>query len=202
KILYSQLHARSLVIGETSAIGCNRGGTPQRLRELRNGAQLEMRIVVVSTVHVMNDIVSSSRIRTALRNGDIDLARELLGRPYSLTGSVAHGRKLAQRLGFPTINIQVPDEKLLPRYGVYAGYARIGNIRCPMVANIGVRPTVDGRNVSVEAHLLDYKCQQTPKRASLELLFFLRPERRFESIEVLAQQVKRDIANARKMLRV
>lgn len=201
KILHSQLHTRLLVIGETSAIGCNREGTPRRLQELCRAAQLEMRIIVVPTVHVMDGIVSSSRIRTALRKGDIDLARQLLGRPYSLNGSVTHGRKLAQRLGFPTINIQVPDEKLLPRYGVYVGYANFGSMRYPMVANIGVRPTVDGCGVSVEAHLLDYQCEQPPERAGLELLFFLRPEQRFENLEALAQQVKRDIASARELLR-
>jgi riboflavin kinase/FMN adenylyltransferase len=152
--------------------------------------------------------VSSSNIRTALAQGEIDLANSLLGRPYNLLGRVVQGKQLGRTIGFPTANLEMPTQKCLPRDGVYAVQAMINNpdpaIQSPSqifgVMNIGLRPTVDGDQRSVEVHLFDWQGDLYNQELSADLIRFIRPERKFDSLDALKAQIQADCQTVRNYL--
>jgi len=203
RLLHEALCAKVLVIGENSSIGYRREGTAIKLRELSEAGELRLSVVVVEGVCFGRGIISSSWIRSELMKGHVRLAQMMLGRPYSLTGVVVPGMGLGRQLGFPTINLRLDEDKLLPRFGVYAGAAEVASCASQhrVVANIGVRPTVGDGGISIEAHIMDgeidvkHGCEVT-----LRLLHFLRPERRFGSLQELATQVALDVERAGKLL--
>jgi riboflavin kinase/FMN adenylyltransferase len=147
--------------------------------------------------------ISSSNIRTALAQGEIDLANSLLGRPYNLVGRVVQGKQLGRTIGFPTANLELPTQKCLPRDGVYAVQAIINNLEAnnpesksqsPIsgVMNIGMRPTVNGDKRSVEVHLFDWQGDLYDQELSVNLIKFIRPEKKFDSLDALKSQIKSD----------
>lgn len=208
ELLYEALHAKVLVMGEGSSIGYGREGTAERLRKLSDVGKLKLSVVVVGRVCFGRDAISSSRIRSELMKGHVRLAQMMLGRPYSLTGIAVSGMALGRQLGFPTINLQLDEDKLLPRFGVYAGTAKVASeceASCAsqhrMVANIGVRPTIDGERISVEAHIVDEEIEvRHGCDVTLRLLYFLRPEMKFGSLQELARRVAHDVERAKKLL--
>ena len=126
-------------------------------------------------------------------------ARRFLGRPYSLTGTVRHGKGLGSRLGAPTLNLIPPPGHLVPAYGVYAAHVTVDGARFPAVTNVGVRPTVDVNGaVTVESHLLDERLGLYGETCRVEFLHRLRPERRFGDLEALRRQILRDAEEARR----
>lgn len=147
--------------------------------------------------------ISSSAIRQALEQGDLQRAKELLGRSYTLTGTVVKGQQLGRTIGFPTANIQLPPEKFLPRQGVYAVQLltgeKIGSLGFG-VMNIGSRPTVSGMHLSVEVHLLDWSGDLYGKTMTVQLEKFLRSEQKFDSLEALKAQIQSDCNLARAVL--
>jgi riboflavin kinase/FMN adenylyltransferase len=146
------------------------------------------------------DRISSSRIRTALDIGQPDIAAQLLGRPYTLTGKVVQGKQLGRTIGFPTANLRVPSNKYLPRTGVYS--VRVYGVQTSEgpfpnnglkgVMNIGNRPTVDGQSLSVEVHLLDWSGNLYGKILTVSLEGFIRPEQKFNSLDQLKEQIATD----------
>jgi riboflavin kinase/FMN adenylyltransferase len=146
--------------------------------------------------------ISSSNIRTALAQGEIDLANSLLGRPYNLVGRVVQGKQLGRTIGFPTANLELPTQKCLPRDGVYAVQATINNPetnpQSPIlgVMNIGMRPTVNGDKRSVEVHLFDWQGDLYDQELSVNLIKFIRPEKKFDSLDALKAQIKFDCQTA------
>ncbi len=137
--------------------------------------------------------VSSSRIRKALLAGDIEPANKMLGRPYVLTGTVEHGRGVGHELGFPTANLQVDANKLVPQSGVYVAQTTIDGKTYKVMLNIGSNPTFDlGNRLFVEAHVLDFYGDLYSRMLSLEILSFIRQERRFTSVNALQEQIKLD----------
>lgn len=150
--------------------------------------------------------ISSSNIRTALAQGEIDLANSLLGRPYSLVGRVVQGKQLGRTIGFPTANLELPTQKCLPRDGVYAVQATINNpdaVTQPQsqpqilgVMNIGLRPTVNGDLRSVEVHLFDWQGDLYDQELSVNLIKFIRPEQKFDSLDALKAQIQTDCQTA------
>ena len=145
--------------------------------------------------------VSSSKIRSALLAGDVEKATFMLGRPFALRGVVVKGRGLGHSLGFPTANLKVAAEMLLPANGVYAVKAEIDSREYKGVMNIGTNPTVGGDRVSVEVHLLDYAGNAYGKTMSVECCTFLRGERRFNSLTELQNQIQNDITTAKSILK-
>ena len=141
--------------------------------------------------------VSSTAIREMLEQGKMEQAVSLLGHPHILTGQVVHGKQLGRTLGIPTANLLLPPELVTPRFGVYAGNALIGDQRFPAVTNIGVRPTVSGKGITVEPWLLDYSGELYDKTITLELTHFLRPERKFDSLEELKAEIERNAEQTR-----
>src|SRR5690606_32392520 len=153
-LLVERLRLSSLWVGADFAMGYKREGNVEFLRAqgLEKGFELE----VIDLVLVENDIISSSTIREALQQGRVEQARDWLGRAYSVTGEVVHGHTRGRALGFPTANIAVWSEKVLPANGIYAGWAYLGDERYMALTNVGVRPTFDEDDITVEAYLLDF----------------------------------------------
>jgi riboflavin kinase/FMN adenylyltransferase len=201
EVLVGGLGARRFVLGFDSKFGHSRSGTPEELRRL--GYDVD----VVEQVLVRGRAVSSTAIREAVELGDLEAAREMLGRPFTVYGDVVHGDGLGTRLGFPTANLD-PHHELLPPNGVYACWARRprreADPALAAVLNIGVRPTLGGTEPAgprVEAHLLDFAGDLYGEVLELEFVRPLRAERRFGSLDELCEQIGRDIAVARGILR-
>ncbi len=191
-ILVDKIGCRLLIIGDDFALGYRREGTPSRLMEL--GQQLGFELKVVPAVQNASLRVSSTVIRQLLLDGKLEEAQTLLGYPYRLTGQNERGSGRGHQLGFPTVNVRLPSEKLLPRYGVYAAFAWVLEKRWRAAVYIGRRLTFDESCPVVEAHLLGYK-GTVPLGApiTLELVAFVRPEQRFTSPEALSAQIQRDL---------
>lgn len=187
EILQQGLDARLVSVGFDFRFGWQRQGDVQLLRSFFGDRVLvvaEQRLEGASSIRI-----SSSAIKTALGEGNVALANDLLGRRYSITGHVVTGQQLGRELGFPTANLQVDPQKYLPRDGVYAVLWR-GQ---PGVMNIGVRPTVAGeRKRTVEVHLLNWEGNLYGQEMTVELLRFIREEKKFASLAELQNQIQRD----------
>lgn len=197
-VLHLRVGAREIFVGHDFAFGRGRKGTIALLKA--EAARLEIAVTVVGPVTEGGEPVSSSAIREALRNGDPQGAADLLGRPFSLAGSVVEGYRGGRELGFPTANIRVGQEVLIPADGVYAIRVLWHGTWYDGVANVGTSPTFPGRPLRVEVHLFDVTA--TLYDEVLEVAFFvrLREERRFPSAEALAEQIRQDAEQARALL--
>ena len=183
-------------VGQNFRFGRHRQGTPEYLIEW--GRLQKIQVEVISSVLHQELAISSSRIRQLLQQGDLPSAQRLLGRPYSIYGMVGEGEKLGTRLGFPTANLQTEDGQLLPQ-GVYAGYAHRPDGPCyPAAINLGTRPSVSsGHSTSIEAHLLDFSGDLYGQYLDLEIVRFIREERKFNSVTELTDQIRKDIEHVR-----
>ena len=159
----------------------------------------ELSTQMLSMVLHKGERVSSSAVRNALLNGDVDRAQTYLGRPYRLSGTVVVGKRLGHTIGFPTANVQMEQYKFLPKGGVYVASARLSDGRIyRSVVNIGTQPTTPGtHNLAVEAYLLDFSEDIYGQHLALDLLAFLRPEKKFASIEDLVRQIGMDADTAK-----
>ncbi len=190
-----QLHARCIVVGSDFRFGHNRRGDAEMLSALAGKYGYEL--VVVEKMKEDARDISSTFVREEVAKGDIARANALLGYRYFVTGEVAHGNQIGRTIGIPTINQTPPREKLLPPNGVYLTEAWIGDRGYRGVTNVGCKPTVGGRGVGVETHLLDFAGDAYGKVATVEFIERVRDERKFGSIEELREQMQGDIAYAR-----
>jgi riboflavin kinase/FMN adenylyltransferase len=138
-------------------------------------------------------LVSSSRIRRSLIEGDVGDATGCLGRPYRIAGTVIHGDGRGHELGIPTANLKIWDEQILPANGVYAAWASIGPERYKAAVNVGYRPTVNGHSLNIEAHLLDFNREIYGQELVLEFYGRIRDEQKFDNLNSLVDQIHRDI---------
>lgn len=191
---------RQLWVGYNFALGRGREGDLSALRQL--GDQLNYTVQVIEPIDVNGEAISSSLIRTLIKEGHVEQAAEGLGRPYSVTGEVTHGDGRGKGLGIPTANLSIWAERLLPGNGVYACWAEVDGERKPAVTNIGVRPTFENGEPTtrVEAHLLDFDRDLYGKTVRLAFEARLRGEERFPSVDALLGQISKDIQNARRLL--
>lgn len=197
-ILVEGLGVRDLVVGDDFRFGRNGEGNFDLL--LEEGARHGFELIKRATFCAANGRVSSSWIRDALANGELDLAAELLGRPFSIGGRVGHGRQLGRTIGFATANIAL-RRVASPVRGVYAvRVAGLGEELLPAVANLGRRPTVDGERDMLEVHLFDFDGDVYGRHLRVEFVQRIRDERRFPSLDALKQQITSDAAAARKLL--
>ena len=191
------LHPRELVVGHDFTLGRGRSGHPELLQQL--GAGLGFRVEQVPAVLAEGEPVSSTRLRRCLAEGDVALARRLLGRPYTVAGTIAHGEGRGTGLGFPTANLE-GAATLLPGNGVYATRARIGGRSFDAVTNIGHKPTFGGKALTVESFLLDAAGDFYGADLTLEFVARLRGEQRFADGHALARQIGADVTLARDLL--
>jgi riboflavin kinase/FMN adenylyltransferase len=221
QILVEQLQAQWVSVGFNFHFGYRRQGSPADLQQYW-GDQISVMAEQTLSVpsHWLPETaesdssslssspksvrISSSNIRAALSEGNIELANTLLGRSYSLTGTVSQGQQLGRTIGFPTANLKIHADKFLPRDGVYAVRVKIGaepSITCQGVMNIGVRPTVTGEpSRTIEVHLFHWTGDLYGKTLTVELIKFLRPEQKFPSLDALKQQISDDCQTALQIL--
>lgn len=198
RVLVEGLGVRYLVIGDDFRFGKQRAGDFEMLGKA--GLEHGFEVVNMHTFSLDSERVSSTRVREALGVGDLNAAEKLLGRPYRMSGRVAHGDKLGRAIGFPTANIHL-HRKATPLRGVFAVelYGILGE-PLPGVANLGTRPTAGGLRTLLEVHLFDFDNDIYGAHVHVEFLHKLRDERRFDSFEALKQQIQRDAAQAREFL--
>ena len=198
-ILVKQLHVDTIVIGYDHRFGKHREGDFHSLVALSNEFHFHVQEIPASEIDAI--AISSTRIRKALSNKQLNDANTLLGKPYILSGIVVEGQKIGRTIGFPTANLEIQDPyKLIPPSGVYAGYCDIENVRYKMVCNIGTRPTVNGEGIRVEAHIFDFDKSIYGLSISLFLVQYLRNEQKFDSLESLKAQILIDAQQAQSLV--
>ncbi len=200
--LHRHLGMRHLIVGHDFALGRGRGGDVEALRRI--GAELGYTIEQIPPFTLDEQVVSSTRIRFALGAGKVEKAARLLGHPFTVGGAVVYGEQRGRTIGFPTANLEVWPMRVIPATGVYVCRTRVNGIPFGAVTNIGVRPTFEADPVPprVEAHLLDFDGDLYGQHLTLEFLARLRGERRFESVDALVTQIRRDVQAAREVLQM
>jgi riboflavin kinase/FMN adenylyltransferase len=196
--LVENLAMRELWIGHDFALGYKREGNAEFLRA--TGAERGYRVHTIEPVLLDGQPVSSSRIRAALRAGDMRQANACLGRPFQLNGVVVKGAQRGRRLGFPTANLAVWADHAVPANGIYASRAHVGGASYMAATNIGTRPTFDNGLRTIEAYLLDFDGDLYGQPVSLDLLEYQRPELKFASVEALIVQMRQDVRLVREIL--
>jgi riboflavin kinase/FMN adenylyltransferase len=189
---------RRIVVGPDFHFGRRAEGDVEKLRA--RGKRDGFTVDVVTPIQMDSAIVSSTRIRNLLLAGDVEAAARLLGRPYTLRGRVVHGAKRGRALGFPTINLALPKERLLPRDGIYAVWAEMGEGRFKAAASLGVRPTFGGGERILEAYLLDFSGELYGEEVEVSFVKRLRDEIAFASPAELSAQITRDVEETRNAL--
>jgi riboflavin kinase/FMN adenylyltransferase len=199
-ILHRQIGVRQVYVGQNTSFGRGRTGSVSLLKEF--GKRYGFAVDAVEAVEVKGTLVSSSRIRRLIRQGDIPGATELLGRPPLLVGEVIHGfGRGSKKLGFPTANLKV-EEVLLPKPGIYAVWVLYEGRRFPGVANLGWNPTFQDHKFSIEVHILNFEKEIYGQKLRMEFVERQRDEITFRGPEDLTAQIKKDVEAARRILGV
>lgn len=189
--LQSQFGAVHLVVGHDFRFGYRGEGNAQRLRE--KCGEMGIGCDVLEKVTCDGETVSSTYVRELIRYGDMATAARFLGHPHTLVDTVRYGYRLGRTIGAPTINMTFPEGVLIPAFGVYAAKVYIGKEQHLAVTNVGVRPTVGGKDqVTVESYILDYSGDLYGRQVRVEFFEFLRPEMKFGGVEQLKDQIQRD----------
>lgn len=196
KILKDQMNMSYLAAGYDLSFGHKGAGNAKLLQELAPVCDFELKII--EKVCDAGREISSTFIREEVEKGNMGHVAGLLGQPYMIIGEVVHGAKLGRKIGMPTINLLPQKEKMLPPNGVYYSRTRIGNKEYKSITNIGKKPTVSQKEqIGVETYLYEFEQDVYGKNAIVKLLEFKRPERRFENLEDLKQQIIKDVNEGR-----
>lgn len=195
-LLVQELEMRLLVVGPDFALGRGRAGTTGVIREA--GQELGFSLEIAPLLTEGGEKVGSTAVRQALAAGDLERVARLLGRPFSVRGPVVTGDRRGRSLGFPTANIALGLDRALPPYGIYVTRTYVRENAYPSCTSIGVRPTFhrDGQ-ATVETYILDFDEEIYGEEIRIDLLHRLRDEQRFDSVEALVEQMRRDIAETR-----
>ena len=190
-LLAEECDIRAIAAGWNYTFGCRGAGSAETLRHA--GAARGFEALIVPPVRDEDgETVSSTAIREKLLSGDLEGANRMLGVPYEISGTVVNGKHEGSRIGFPTANIRTEEHKLLPAFGVYACRMACGEESWQAVVNIGTQPTLPSGQVTVEAHALGAHENLYGRQARVNLLKYLRPEKRFDSVEALIAQIAKD----------
>jgi riboflavin kinase/FMN adenylyltransferase len=192
KLLKDQLGAKEFFVGFNFSYGKNGRGTVDTLKNHSN--DLGVDLTVIPPVQLNNMTISSTLIRNLISHGNISEANQYLGYNFFISGSVVHGEKIARQLGFPTANLELKN-KIVPKFGVYGGLATIEDdpITKPCIVNIGNNPTLKAGIQTFEAHIFNYESDIYGKNIKVQLLDFIRPEKKFESVENLKDAIREDV---------
>ena len=194
-ILVNKLNTSRLIIGYDHHFGKNREGNIHQLKEY--SLLYDFKVEEIPAQDIDDVSVSSTKIRTALKDGNLKTANNYLGYHYMLNGTVVSGKKLGGTIGFPTANIEIKEPyKLIPKTGVYIIKTHINTVLYTGIMNIGFNPTVLGKHQTIEAHLFDFNEDLYGKEITIEFIYFLREEHKFESVEELVIQLNIDKENA------
>jgi riboflavin kinase / FMN adenylyltransferase len=197
--LLTHLKMVSLWVGADFAMGFQREGNVPFLQAQAAEKGFEVKVLDLLG---NGDTISSTSIRQALLDGDVERAKGWLGRAYSVSGEVVKGQQRGRTIGFPTANVNVWSEQVIPGNGVYAGWASLGDERYMAMTNVGVRPTFEGQGVTVESYLLDFDRDIYGEKLNVSFETRLRAEQKFDGIDALIAQIKADVEAGRKALTV
>ncbi len=191
-ILVKQLHVKYIAVGPDFRYGHNRKGNVRLLKQLASVYGYEVEVFEKECLE--GKVISSTYVRHMLETGEMETVQKLLGYPYYVSGVVVHGHAIGRKLGIPTINLVPDDEKMLPPNGVYLTKTVFDQQEHFGITNIGVKPTISGEEAKgIETHLFDFDEDLYDRELIVEFLAFERPERRFDSLEDLKEQLKKDI---------
>jgi riboflavin kinase / FMN adenylyltransferase len=194
-VLVNQFHIHKIIIGHDHRFGRNRTANIDDL--IRFGKKYDFEVEQISVQEIQEISVSSTKIRTALDDGNMDLANQYLGYPYFLSGTVIQGKQLGRTIGFPTANLKIEENyKLIPKSGVYIVSSSINNKTVYGLMNIGTNPTVGGTNQSIEVYYLDFNDDLYGQEIEVAILHRIRSEQKFESVELLKNQLQKDKTTA------
>lgn len=199
-VLVDKLHAKKIVVGEDFHFGHNRKGDARLLKELEHIYEYEAEIVRKEKEGDRE--ISSTYIREEIAKGNMETAGRLLGYPYFVSGEVLHGRHIGSRLLVPTTNLVPTTRKLLPPNGVYISRTLVNGREYGGITNIGYKPTVGEKFRGVETYMFDFDEDLYGCDITVQLLKFLRPEKKFDSIDLLREQMKQDIGVGRSFFHV
>lgn len=191
-MLVNDHHAAGFVCGSDFRFGCRGAGSAELLQDYCQSHNLTCSVVPQQYLDGIR--ISSTHIRSLLEDGNVKEASRFLGHPHILTGTVQPGKQLGRTIGFPTANLPYPTGLLALPHGVYACRATTHGKSFPAITNIGTRPTVSGEGITVEAHLLDFSGNLYSKTVTLEFLDFVRPEKKFDTLSQLKDQIAKDTA--------
>ena len=194
QVLVGKLNIQKIIIGHDHKFGKDRAADFNDL--INFGKEFGFEVEEISAQQINEVSVSSTKIRNSLLEGNISLANEYLGYPYVLTGTVVKGNQLGRTIGFPTANVNIPEDyKLIPKNGVYIVTANVNNKTVFGMMNIGVKPTLGENKLSIEVHLLDFDSDIYNQKIQVNILERLRDEQKFESFEALKLQIELDKQN-------
>ena len=197
EVLVNRIHTRWIVAGTDISFGDKGAGNEALLQKL--AGELGYGVTTIDKLKVEDKEVSSSYVRSLIESGQMERAEKFLGMPYTVIGSVEHGKKLGRKLGMPTVNLIPPVKKLLPPNGVYFSHVIVQGRKYNAISNIGFKPTVSKEKIlGIESFLYDFDRDIYGERIELQLPAFKRPEMRFENVEQLKAQMEADIAEGRK----
>jgi len=201
KLLVEIISPSVVIIGYDHGFGRNRTGDIQQLTE--SGERYGFKVINVDAVEFGDQKVSSSIIRNMLLKGEVKMAGELLCMPYEVSGSVIRGNQIGKRLGYPTANLYIEDpHKLIPSMGVYASRIECKNKEYKGMTNIGIRPTVNTHQLTIETNIFDFDEDIYYEKITVKLIDRIRDEQKFDSLDVLVKQLKKDKVSAEKILSV
>ena len=193
EILVDLLNVAHIIIGHNHRFGKNRTANVEDL--LHFGEIYGFKVTQISAKEIDDISVSSTKIRTALTQGDVTKVQRYLGHPFTLTGTVIQGQQRGRTLGFPTANLAIENtDKSIPKNGVYAAHVTLGNEHHLGMMNIGTNPTVNGENRSLEVHIINWSGDIYQKKIQVSLIQRIRDEVRFESLHALQKQLEKDKA--------
>lgn len=200
KIIVGYLNAEFAVCGYDYGFGKNRAGTAEYLRKSLSEKNIESEII--PPVIYRGEAVSSSYVRSLIKNGDMQSARKLLGRPFSINFPVVYGRQIGRKIGIPTINQLFPPGHIIPACGIYVCSCEVKGIMYKAVTNIGVKPTVNNtatrNSINSETHLIDFSGDLYDRNIKVNFYSKFRNEIKFDSLDELKMQIQQDIEFARK----
>lgn len=197
KILIEKLNARVVSCGYDYHYGKGGKGNPETLRQELSEKGIE--VFSLSPIYLGDEIVSSTKIRQLIMDGEIEKANTMLGKPFTYDFTVRKGDGLGHTLGFPTINQYFPQDFIVPKYGVYLSRAKLGGRYYPAVTNVGVRPTVNKDSMRSETCILDFSGDLYGKKVEVSLIKYMRGEKAFPSLDELKKQISKDIKTARQL---
>jgi riboflavin kinase/FMN adenylyltransferase len=200
--LVAHLRPKKLWVGADFALGYKREGNVEFLTQQGRNKGFSVHTIDLLQTENSHATITSSLIREALFRGEVEQARDWLGRAYQVSGEVVHGEKRGRTIGFPTANIEVWKQQVIPANGVYAGWAYLGTESLMAVTNIGVRPTFNKSDVTVEAHLLDFDRDIYGEILTISFETYLRPEVKFNNPQALISQINADVEKGREYLLV
>jgi len=184
--MLQKMNVKEIYVGKDFRYGKKASGTIYTLQDYFD-------VKVIDIENIDNEKISTQRIDDLIINGNVSYANDLLGHNYNIVGTIVHGKQIGTKIGYPTLNLKLSDNYVLPKFGVYKTICYIDNIPHTSITNVGIKPTVGGESPSIEVHLLNFDKEVYGDVVNVEFIKFIRPEQKFSSLEELKEQIKKDI---------